>query len=150
MVDGAPGGRPPVRTGTSLRPLRTPGSAPAGTPASRPVWRPAAPAGPPTPRAEPASGAMTTTATGHRATVARCRCGLPAGGDGYDAGADPEPPDVLAVTVLGQVPGVTRWERAADGLWHPARTRYQAAANPVPWEALGLCGDGRRHRVVPV
>ena len=93
---------------------------------------------------------MTTTATGHRATLTRCRCGLPAGGDGFDAGTDPEPADVRSVTVLGQVPGVTRWDRAADGLWHPARTRYQAGTVPLPWTDLGVCADGRRHRVVAV
>jgi hypothetical protein len=101
-------------------------------------------------RAEPASGAMTSTATGHQATVARCRCGLPAGGEGFDTGVDPEPPGVRAVTVLGQAPGIARWDRAPDGLWHPARTRYQIGATPQPWEALGLCLVGRRHRVVPV
>jgi hypothetical protein len=108
---------------------------------------PSAPSGP---RAEPSTGAVTTTATGHRATVARCRCGLPVGGDGFDAGVDAEPADVRAVTVLGQVPGVTRWERASDGYWHPARTRYQAGGTPVMWRALGLCTAGRRHRMVAV
>lgn len=100
--------------------------------------------------AEPAGGVMTTTATGHRATLSHCRCGLPAGGEGYDVAVDPEPVDVLAVTVLGQVPGVARWDRGADGLWHPARSRYQSATPPLPWRALGVCAEHRRHRIVPV
>jgi hypothetical protein len=100
--------------------------------------------------AEPVSGTTTTTATGHRATLTHCRCGLPVGGDGYDVSVDPEPGDVVSVTVLGQVPSVARWDRGADGLWHPARSRYQAPTPPLPWRALGVCGDRRRHRVVPV
>ncbi|MHC1558383.1 hypothetical protein ACR9E3_05485 [Actinomycetospora sp. C-140] len=100
--------------------------------------------------AEPASGTTTTTATGHRATLTHCRCGLPVGGDGYDVAADPEPAEVASVTVLGQVPGVARWDRGADGLWHPARSRYQQAGPPVPWRALGVCAEHRRHRIVPV
>lgn len=99
---------------------------------------------------EPARGTMTTTATGHRATLSHCRCGLPAGGEGYDVAVDAEPGDVTAVTVLGQVPGVARWDRGADGLWHPARTRYQAPGPPLPWRALGVCAEHRRHRLVPV
>ncbi|GAA4918753.1 hypothetical protein GCM10023204_26520 [Actinomycetospora succinea] len=100
--------------------------------------------------AEPVSGTTTTTATGHRATLTHCRCGLPVGGEGYDVSVDAEPPDLVTVTVLGQVPGVTRWDRGADGLWHPARTRYQAPTPPVPWRALGVCAARRRHRIVPV
>lgn len=100
--------------------------------------------------AEPAYGAVTTTATGHRATLTHCRCGLPAGGEGYDVAADPEPGDVTSVTVLGQVPSVTRWDRGADGLWHPARTRYQSPGPPLPWRALGVCAARRRHRLVSV
>jgi hypothetical protein len=100
--------------------------------------------------AEPASGTTTTTATGHRATLTLCRCGLPVGGDGYDTAVDPEPSDVTTVTVLGQVPGVARWDRGADGLWHAARSRYQAPTPPMPWRALGVCAARRRHRLVPV
>ncbi|MDD7966247.1 hypothetical protein [Actinomycetospora lemnae] len=100
--------------------------------------------------AEPACGTTTTTATGHRATLTHCRCGLPVGGDGYDVSVDPEPPDVVSVTVLGQVPGVARWDRGTDGLWYPARSRYQAPTPPVPWRALGVCAARRRHRIVPV
>jgi len=100
--------------------------------------------------AEPVCGTTTTTATGHRATLTHCRCGLPAGGEGYDVAVDPEPVDVTSVTVLGQVPGVARWDRGGDGLWHPARTRYQASGPPLPWRALGVCADHRRHRIVPV
>ena len=100
--------------------------------------------------AEPASGTTTTTATGHRATLTLCRCGLPVGGDGYDPSADPEPLDVTAVTVLGQVPGVARWDRGGDGLWYAARSRYQAPTPAMPWRALGVCAARRRHRLVPV
>jgi hypothetical protein len=100
--------------------------------------------------AEPVSGTTTTTATGHRATLTHCRCGLPVGGEGYDVSVDAEPPDLVTVTVLGQVPGVTRWDRGADGLWHAARTRYQDPTPPVPWRALGVCSARRRHRIVPV
>ncbi|PVZ10797.1 hypothetical protein [Actinomycetospora cinnamomea] len=100
--------------------------------------------------AEPICGTTTTTATGHRATLTHCRCGLPAGGEGYDVAVDPEPGGVSSVTVLGQVPGVARWDRGADGLWHPVRTRYQAAGPPLPWRALGVCAARRRHRLVPV
>ena len=116
---------------------------PSGAPLIPPPPRPCGPA-------EPASGATTTTATGHRSTVATCRCGLPAGGDGLDATRDPEPLGVRTVTVLGQVPGVARWDRALDGLWHPARTRYQASSAPLAWNALGVCASGRRHRIVAV
>ena len=100
--------------------------------------------------AEPVSGTTTTTATGHRATLTHCRCGLPVGGEGYDVAADPEPVDVVSVTVLGQVPGMARWDRGADGLWHPARSRYQLPTPPLPWRALGVCAARRRHRIVPV
>ncbi len=61
-----------------------------------------------------------------------------------------KPTDVVAVTVLGQVPGVARWDRGADGLWHPGRSRYQPPGPPLPWRALGVCGASRRHRVIPV
>jgi hypothetical protein len=100
--------------------------------------------------AEPASGTTTTTATGHRATLTHCRCGLPVSGEGWDVAVDPEPLDVVAVTVLGQVPGVARWDRGADGLWHPGRSRYQSPGPSLPWRALGVCGASRRHRVIPV
>ena len=100
--------------------------------------------------AEPVGGTTTTTATGHRATLTHCRCGLPVGGEGYDVAADPEPAGVASVTVLGQVPCVARWDRGPDGLWHPARSRYQAAGPPLPWRALGVCAEHRRHRIVPV
>ncbi len=96
------------------------------------------------------AAAVTTTATGHLASVARCRCGLPLGGEGLDPAADPEPVDVRTVTVLGQVPGVARLERGEDGLWYTPRTRYQQAGPPVSWPAVGVCPEGRRHRVVPV
>jgi hypothetical protein len=97
-----------------------------------------------------AAGAVTTTATGHRASLARCRCGLPLGGEGLDPAVDPEPVDVRTVTVLGHVPGVARLERREDGLWHTPRTRYQQAGPPLPWAAVGVCPEGRRHRVVAV
>jgi hypothetical protein len=100
--------------------------------------------------AEPAYGVLTTTATGHRATLTHCRCGLPVSGEGWDVAVDPEPLDVVAVTVLGQVPGVARWDRGADGLWHPGRSRYQSPGPSMPWRALGVCGASRRHRVIPV
>lgn len=96
------------------------------------------------------TGAVTTTATGHRATVARCRCGLPLGGEGLDPAVDPEPLDVRTVTVLGQVPGVARFERGDDGLWHTPRTRYQQPGPPAAWPSLGVCAVGRRHRIVAV
>ena len=99
---------------------------------------------------EPIGGTTTTTATGHRATLTHCRCGLPVGGDGYDVSVDAEPVDVVSVTVLGQVPGVARWDRGGDGLWHPARSRYQSSTPPLPWRALGVCAEHRRHRIVPI
>ncbi len=85
----------------------------------------------------------------------RCRCGLPVkppSGPHWVPGRDVEPgPQVRAVALYGQDPGLIRRVRAPGG-WHTegAGAAHPESTPPGPWQRTGQCWAQVAHTVVDV